>query len=858
MKKTGLSTLLQLLFVLFLFALTGCGASNKAAVGAGAENGSLAAKLVWGGTGKSAAKSVASVPLGVTKVRLTVSGAGIPVVRNELAVVGGTTGQGEVDGIYPGSVSLVVQALDSTGVVLYEGFALHVLVASGAQTDVGTINMTAPQVKAADVQCIGCHETTIDGAGQNLVAEFKQSGHYTNQAFVDANGVATGCAGCHGPSHNTPDPSASGRCAECHVPTLADSHHAGKYLLVGGQVQTTICSTCHNSHNPFGPFVGGSCVACHEFGQDKTAEGNYVNDNNGVRAIVPEFRKTSHHIFNGAGIDPTDAQCAVCHLEARKTAAGTYGGVDPSKHMSDGKIHLRNCNKTVFPTTNSADANDFQWNPANPDHSAMDNFCFSCHNAAGAADAYTISGSSSALNPFNDLVTTSANGYDKQGRTGGVVAVYEQFDPNNVSHHGVRGKRYSTRSSATALANGAANSVTAAGLATKAAGGFFAATQKTLYDGGLMTSDYTPLGAPAVVADDSTLHCGDCHTVGQWSAAAPGYNGKYNKAVIGAHGSVNEYMLRNNVGTDQIHGLSSFVCFNCHNDKAAGDDRGGYYASAFWNQTSSWRAAGSGVYNGALGMRVHVNSLHAGAVGSTTSFRWPGTVNAITGLKNFVDANKPFESSGCIGGTAGIAYSTYTGSVAYVNTATVNKIGRNNVTNGNIMGIGCLNCHNSGRTGFGGIHGSNATYTTGWSFATATPVTNSLYTAPSANTVNGFTYASTQSVYRFMPGNANYGYIPPNSGFVGGEGTGASLRNVGAPGKAAWEWNGGTTVSGSCYTNNATNGAVQNSTLNGVTAVNGGDSPTWSGCNHHSADRADRGGAGRNSAIGNIGRTLYY
>ena len=149
MKKTGLSMLLQLLCVLLLFAvLTGCGASNSnsaATVG----NGSLAAKLVWGGADKSAAKSVASIPAGVTKVRLTVSGAGVPVVRNEFAVTPSTTG-GQVSGIYPGSVSLVAQALDINDVVVFEGFALKVVVTGGATTDAGTIYMTAPLVKLAD------------------------------------------------------------------------------------------------------------------------------------------------------------------------------------------------------------------------------------------------------------------------------------------------------------------------------------------------------------------------------------------------------------------------------------------------------------------------------------------------------------------------------------------------------------------------------------------------------------------------------------------------------------------------------------------------------------------------------------
>src|SRR5476649_1082820 len=109
--KNNLSKVQYLLFALLLMAMTGCGASNLAGSAGNTAPGSLTAKLVWG-EGKTTAKSVA-LPAGVTSIQVTVTGTGadgkaIPVVRGTLPVAGG---QGQVDGIYPGKVTLAVKAL---------------------------------------------------------------------------------------------------------------------------------------------------------------------------------------------------------------------------------------------------------------------------------------------------------------------------------------------------------------------------------------------------------------------------------------------------------------------------------------------------------------------------------------------------------------------------------------------------------------------------------------------------------------------------------------------------------------------------------------------------------------------------
>ena len=112
----------------------------------------------------------------------------------------------------------------------------------------------------------------------------------------------------------------------------------------------------------------------------------------------------------------------------------------------------------------------------------------------------------------------------------------------------------------------------------------------------------------------------------------------------------------------------------------------------------------------------------------------------------------------------------------------------------------------------------------------------------------------TQTTYRFMPGNGNYGYAPIGSNITNGTTTNGTRA---VSGKAAWEsWNGvGTSATGGCYTNDYAN-------------QNAG----WSGCNHHgnagqipygaSAMAPANTGTGdaptKSAGGGNVGRTLNY
>jgi len=649
--RNSLSKMQYLLFALLMLAMTGCGANKVGTASTSNGAGNITSKVVW--TAKTAGKTVGStttIPSNVMSLRMTVTGTDntgnpIPVVRSTTAVTpGATAATTTVAGVYPGSVTLTVLALDANGNVLYEGFALRLAILDGQTNNscvTNPIQMAVPVTKAQDAACVNCHETTLDIDGQNLVAGFKQSGHYFNQTWVDNAkfGITgTGCAGCHGPNHNDANPSNSGRCAECHSATYSAGHNtvATNPGWTSGAV-TNACEACHGPHET----LGANCLGCHSVGQNAAAYGNFVNDNSGVRAVVPEFGKNAHHVV---GKTLTSADCAVCHKEGT-----TGGGVDFNYHMKDAKIHLRNGNTTLYPTTNSTDNGEFLWDPANPDHSAMDHFCMSCHNANGAPAAVGIVSGNTATNPFNDAIS---NGYDQMSRPA-VVAVYDQFDPANASHHAVRAQKYTTRVSnhtGTTIWNQYSSATTGSG-----------GHRSTLYEAGMFTS-YIPLGSTTPLGDDSTIHCGDCHTVGQYkpksTTAFASYSTVTTTAVIGAHGSNNEYLLRNAHGDDALH----------HQDGANG--------SVIANPTTrvGVQAAGANY--------VCYLCHNVGKYGSNMAHEGIDGGNACNG---------PLRESVGLSG-AGVR-------VQGLTTAT-----------GNAFGFTCANCHNAGQQGFGGIHGRTASF----------------------------------------------------------------------------------------------------------------------------------------------------
>ncbi|GFE61982.1 hypothetical protein [Geobacter sp. AOG2] len=725
--------------------------------------------------------------------------------------------------------------------------------------------------------CIVCHSTTTDSvSGASLVQEYANSVH--NPANFAG---AQGCQGCHGggAQHNGvgpipfPNPLASDRCTVCHT----DADLAPLFVMAKADFVGNNCSHCHTASGSGSVHAiqvtttlptdkRDNCVGCHDVAAPQHGA-ERINDNNGVRAIIPEFNKRSHHI---TGATPTNAQCAVCHLEGKVVSGKVV--VDATRHMADAKVHLRDADNNL----------DHAWDGTN--HSEMDNFCFSCHDSNGAAAIpNTFSGvagfTGTAMNPFGDTLT---NGYDQVARAG-VVDVKTAFTTTNASHHAVSGQRYtyrfSTAANAAAWAARTGNPVpdasqiaeghTVSGVTSPFGTGLTydpagpeEGGEATLYEGGKFVATYIPLGATQNVGDNSILHCGDCHTVGQWKVgSSTNADGTTTSVAIGAHGSVNEYLLRNSLGTDEIHNNLTYVCFNCHK---AGEEAA---TQTLWNElvaegkiTDSVAVTGTylncadfGGYTNAsktacvsgAGVTVTVNkpatrvptwkagwnALHPTVVmGQLTGYYVAHAVSAMHGQCQADSAN-------AIGATRLVAswepdkvgvydYLPAAGATAASPSSgsTEPFVAGSNANSGNITGIACINCHNSGlRSAFGGIHGGNYTYTDG--------------------------LGRLQTTYRFMPGMGNYRYAPPG-GWDGKDVSDPTLLTVNNPiadngpafgsGSAGFPGASGKPIGG-CYTNSDTD-----------------TNPGYSTCSHHGTSSAAQSNYNPAGTVTQSGATAYF
>ena len=568
------------------------------------------------------------------------------------------------------------------------------------------------KVAADNNICFGCHNSSTP----LIVANYVTSGHNISAASQCAachtNGTdgAIGTVGVHEAAINKTNINPSTFAVMTStgiVKDLAKGYifcnkcHSSYNTVKHAAVATASAKTCAGCHTPAGAGDAHSvmgCVGCHSVVQNSGP--GFVQDNAGVRAVTTEFSKWSHHV---TGVTLQDAHCAACHLEGKASDRGGIE-VDQTYHRADAMTHLRNADTDA----------DMQWDPANPNHTTMDNFCMSCHDANGATSADSVAiralmvpavgKTASATNPFGDTIS---NQYDKMQRPA-VVDASSQFNTTNNSHHAVKGKRYSGRTRVAGSRQLLAPTTFANNSSANLPG-----ARTTIFDAGKFNQLYVPLvnnggeAAPrtgaSALGDDSTLHCGDCHTVGQWKVgSSTNAAGLPTPAAIGAHGSTNEYLLRNSIGTDARHqGIQMdasamhadsvtpyLVCYNCH---------------AIAN----------------YGLSSHIGEQVVGENNCDTPTN-TNTVNAI--------------------GTDRIT-SQYTMSYG------ANVVGTpTGATNGNIYGIQCNNCHNSGISAgniFGGIHGSaDPTYKDG--------------------------AGNTTKHERFLPGLGNVMYAPGTRGGITG------------------------------------------------------------------------------------------
>jgi hypothetical protein len=783
--------------------------------------------------------------------------------------------------------------------------------------------------------CSACHNGTLTGShpgSVNAASVSKTNFLVLQNGVVGGNGnvVNTGdlfCTTCHNGAHPVPHPitGLETTCQACHTTAgTGDAHQ----LQPAGVVILTVCTPCHtNGVTPAAlTQTGANCAICHNTLQvhlftdtstiatgadncvgchDKSIHASFAN-NSGARIIVGangEFGGAtgrqnasgyrSHHIYNGANVDPDNAQCIVCHLEGKVDTDKHTVRIDKTYHMADHKIHLRSGNTDIVANV--------VFDPAGPDHTALDNFCMSCHNAAGAKSVYTnISGAllasakvqanmtagaanrPSAKNPFGDLLT---NAYDSLVRTA-VVAVYEQFDTGNTSHHAVRGKKYTTRYK-TGSTYVDANGTTGAALFTQYSGavqgsirispttglpsavrevfGNYTASygnsgvgalspgsRHTIYESTLFTSAFQTLGG-GTLGDDSTLHCGDCHTVGQWKpASAKNADGSATAVTIGAHGSKNEYMLRTSNGSDALMAANSAT----------------QVALTYGSNNQATNVATNGT------LVCYLCHKQEAYTGNVAYFKYTDPLTGATSGKQHIGVG----SGDCLNSSL-----NSTGKNTFL--TRVGGLGKNQT----VFGILCLNCHGGNTQIFGGIHGNATSYgdtknigyktysTNGKDAVTAAaaglkPASGGLLTpAGTGNSENRNAQLTivTRKPYRFAGGNS----LKYNGGGTASKWEAKAMTTIHREGcynlqtstTGGVNWSGadgsqtivpdyiGATTTMLPAVSNGVADDLSTSQNNGLTSTTG--TSGWGSCNHHSGSNT---GGSNNASTRQIQRPLNY
>jgi len=240
----------------------------------------------------------------------------------------------------------------------------------------------------------------------------------------------------------------TGICQVCH--TTTDVWRADGTLQTH---QTNDCMTCHD-HNQAAitdAFKGsGECIQCHA-GQKGTT---IVR-----RAIVTEFSQTWSHKRSG-GRTVTNADCAVCHMEAKTPADPTMSTVH-----GDGYINLRDPDTgsniqgvswsgtdagAYTSTTTYLTFTQFSRNLGSKTLEAavqaiQINQCLKCHDSNGAASTLArVPGAPNAGRPFNTTIVGAAytgSGVTAFGSAGNVTDINSSFAVTNSSYHPVRGKQ---------------------------------------------------------------------------------------------------------------------------------------------------------------------------------------------------------------------------------------------------------------------------------------------------------------------------------------------------------------------------------------------------------------------------------
>ena len=424
----------------------------------------------------------------------------------------------------------------------------------------GGTNALAPSSSYGSCSMVYCHS---DGKGAYKTIQWGSAGplgcgschndQTTNPTMSHAKHITTYGIAC-GICHN-----GAGSGTEKHVDGMIDViFNTG---VVGASAQydsgTKNCFSivCHVSTASTGPAWGNAvsgtttypatCIGCHS---------GTINNRS---AVVPQFAGASHHV---QGVSLSNSHCYQCHREA----ADSSGTIDAAYHdKTTGKpvdlmVWSAGARGTAFTRYTAAGSNT----PARKraEYNKINNHCLGCHNAATAA-----------AQPFGDGKTPVEYSWEKikYGTAQSIAAKYSdttttlwgKFTGNHTNSKNSQTKAYSGHGNAAANQRG----------------------WSTLAENAQSTT--TVANYPNTSGAVNVL-CYDCHNSHGSDASAPAgaITTSYSSATGRGKGGILKNTVTNkggytvayrpysggNAAQKNVYKAGAGICFDCHNNSAAG------------------------------------------------------------------------------------------------------------------------------------------------------------------------------------------------------------------------------------------------------------------------------------------------
>jgi predicted CxxxxCH...CXXCH cytochrome family protein len=485
-------------------------------------------------------------------------------------------------------------------------------------TEVGAhqAHLQSTTFRSASITCDQCH---VVPATNTDVTHATGVGSTNARATLTWGNLANGTI-LAGPSTNPTYVGPTCNSVYCHGTGMVDGFTATKLTSwTWNSTVTLTCGSCHGTPPNVSPHTSGmtQCGGCHPSGYSLTAVnktehidgetdatgggpncyGCHAGGQGGRRLISGDFTKNSHHVRTNTGAFSTtgtteaagwgtNRDCVVCHMEGQiitaysaDCATGTLPMTctNPTYH-TNGVIDLRDVDVAAPTRDGASDAANFVYNksgmpalpadwgsanqiwrewtsgveetggatlPTTPKKAGLDRFCLNCHDSNGASQISTFrvttETSRTATDPFWDGATNITNAYDLVSR-GAVIDVKSRVTCLNGANVDL----------AVCTANGTTPGQPVNGVYSRHA---IRGQSTSRYTG----ANYIPAThwASTTWNDRAVMGCADCHS----TDGANGVNGN-------AHGSGQEYLLKNNAGLAPAEATSAnttdYICYRCH------------------------------------------------------------------------------------------------------------------------------------------------------------------------------------------------------------------------------------------------------------------------------------------------------